>query len=88
MIHIAVDGVHITDVLGKEISHAISHTVINPDGLDRSVTGLVRESSTIPDFSEGYADWVKDSGGSFTGTVAEVVAIMEDTMRYGHEPTQ
>ena len=88
VIHIAVDNVHITDVSGKELSHAISHTVINPNSLDRSVTQLVRESSTVPDFAEGYAAWVKGKGGSFTGTVAEVVAIMEDTMRYGEAPTQ
>lgn len=88
VIHIAVDNVHITDVSGKELSHTISHTVINSDSLDRSVTQLVRESSTVPDFAEGYAAWVKGKGGSFTGTVAEVVAIMEDTMRYGEAPTQ
>ena len=88
VIHIAIHDVHLTDVSGEELSHAISHTVIHPDGLDRSVTELVRESSTVPDFAEGYAAWVKESGGSFIGTVAEVVAIMEDTMRYGKAPTQ
>jgi len=88
VIHIAVDNVHITDVSGKELSHTISHTVINSDSLDRSVTQLVRESSTVPDFAEGYAAWLKAKVGGFTGTVAEVVAIMEDTMRYGEAPTQ
>jgi hypothetical protein len=88
VIHIRIDGVHITDVLGREVSHTITHTVVTVDALDESVTGLVRESAAIPDFSEGYADWLKDSGGAFILTVAEVVAGMEHTMRYGHEPTQ
>ena len=88
VIHIRIDDVHITDLSGEQISHTISHTVLNSDGLDRSVTQLVRQSPTIPDFSEGYAHWLKDKGASFVGTVAEVVAIMEDTMRHGHAPTQ
>ena len=88
VIHIRIDDVHITDVSGKEISHTITHIPISPEGLDRSVTQLVRQSSTIPDFSEGYSCWMKSSRGSFGGTVAEVVAIMEDTMRHGHAPTQ
>ena len=87
-VHIRIDDVHMTDLPGEEISHTISYTVISPDGLDRSVTGLVRESSTIPDFAEEYADWVNDKGGTFMGTVAEVVAIMEDTMRHGQAPTE
>ena len=90
VVHIAIDDVHITDAIGEEIAHCISHAPIFQEALDRSVTELVRESGPIPDFSEQYADWENDEGGIYIKTVAEVVTLMEDACRYGTdvEPAQ
>src|ERR1700757_5429290 len=89
IVHIAIEDLHMTDLNGEEItlgngddemSNRISHTPVSPEVLDRSVTELVKESRPIPDFSEGYADWEKESGVAFNTvdqTVANVISLIE-----------
>jgi hypothetical protein len=86
-IHIRIDNVRITDCQGDQVSHTISHAPITKDALDQSVTQLVRQEPQIPGFEEEYQDWISDQGGTFIMPVAEVVAILEDTCRYGNKVT-
>ena len=84
-IHIQIDNVRLTDLQGDQIADTISHAPITEEDLDQSVTRLVRQESQIPDFEEQYGDWVSNNGGTFTMSVAEVVAILEETWNKGKE---
>ena len=50
------------------------------DAIDRSVTKMLKEGK-VPDFREGYHEWRKACGGVYTITVAEAVAVGEETFR-------
>lgn len=86
VVHIAIDGVHVTDLIGRPIGESITHAPFTVEALDRSVTELLRDQGPVPDFTEGYADWEKDKGGYFTLTVAEAISAMESAVRYGQSP--
>ena len=88
IVHIAINHLHLIDNTGEAVSDVITHTVVSPEVLNRSVTKLVTESGPIPDFAEGYADWQIESGGSFNTdetTVASVVTLIENAWCHGYE---
>ena len=87
-VHVAIDGVHVTDLIGQPLGDRISHAPFTAEALDRSVTELLRESGSVPDFAEEYAIWEKEEGGIFTLTVAEAITAMENAFRYGQSPPQ
>ena len=57
---------------------------ISPDALKESVTELVNQTESLPNFEEGYEIWREafDSGkaGIFTISVKECVEFMEQTI--------
>jgi hypothetical protein len=50
------------------------------DVIERSVTKLLKDGD-VPEFHDGYDEWRKDCGGVYTITVAEAVAVAEETFR-------
>jgi hypothetical protein len=88
IVHIAISGVRIerSDASSAYITN-ISHVPVSPQALESSDLSLESELEEIPDFEEGYRIWREafDSGdaGIFSIPVAEIVDVMEQTMRLG-----
>lgn len=83
VVHIAINDVLVTDWDGVELGTGISHAPFRCDALDRSVTELLQEGQTLPDFTEEYTDWQRERGGIFACTVAEALDVMEEALRHG-----
>ena len=85
IIHIYVGGLKLKNPQSSTgYGEDISHMPISPDALKESVTELVNQTESLPNFEEGYEIWREafDSGkaGIFTISVKECVEFMEQTI--------
>jgi hypothetical protein len=48
--------------------------------MERSVTKVLKDGE-VPEFQDEYDEWRKACGGVYTITVAEAVAVAEETFR-------
>ena len=85
IIHIYVGGLKLKNPQSPTgYGEDISHMPISPDALKESVTELVNQTESLPNFEEGYEIWREafDSGkaGIFTISVKECVEFMEQTI--------
>lgn len=79
-IHVWFDSVQIIVPLG-EPSSTVTHAPVSKEAMDRSVTQLILEGATIPDYEEAYNVWLDNEGsGVFTVTLAEVLDLIEITV--------
>jgi len=76
--HISLIGVH----LGRDQNlTVIGHLPVSKETLDKSVTVLTESNAEFPDVSEGIDQWKQANGGVFTISVAEIVAIVDQSVR-------
>ncbi len=84
IIHISIEGVKIKNPeIKKGFGENVSHMPISEKALQQSVTTIIENVKTLPDFEEGYAIWKnaydQGQGGYFTIPVMECVEYMEKT---------
>ena len=82
IVHIRLDGIRLHNCSGGPEPTEIGHAPFTRDALDRSVVTLIR-TGDVPPFQEGYSRWRHDCGGVYTITVAEMVAVDEQTFNTG-----
>ena len=75
--HITVIGVHLGGVL---VGSNVGHLPVSSHTLDVSVTRLHAGAAVFPSADEGIAQWRREKGGVFTISVAEIVAIVDQTI--------
>lgn len=80
IIHIRVDKVRLRNCTGGPEPDNFEHMPFTRESIDKSVTKLVEERE-VPEFREGYDEWRKACGGVYTITVAEAIAVAEETFR-------
>jgi hypothetical protein len=80
IIHIRVDKIRLRNCTGGPEPSKFEHMPFTREAIERSVTKMVREGS-IPDYQEGYDEWLKACGGVYTITVAEAVRAGEEVFR-------
>ena len=66
--------------LGDHGLAEIQHLPVSRQTLDASVTRLSDSDAAFPDVAPGYGEWQRAQGGVFTITVAEIVAIAEQSL--------
>lgn len=76
--HLSIIGVHLSD---PAVAREISHVPVSRETLDDSVTRPGRATTPFPDAREGIAEWKVANGGVFTTPVAQIITVVEDTMR-------
>lgn len=85
IIHIAIANVRLLPTEGNGSMTTISHVPVSRDALERSGISLESEFSEIPEFAEGYEIWrtafEDGTAGVFSIPAAEIVAVMETTIR-------
>ncbi|AKZ64662.1 hypothetical protein F506_20175 [Herbaspirillum hiltneri N3] len=57
VIHVRIDGIRMRNPIKGNIVTDIPHLPFRSAAVQRSVTKLIRKSSTVPDFKEGYDTW-------------------------------
>jgi len=65
----------------------IGHSPVSEEAILKSITALISENNTLPDFSDGYGRWKdafdKNEAGVFSIEVAEIVNFMEEAINRG-----
>ena len=77
--HISVIGVHLG---GSAAPNALQHLPVSDETLDASTIRLSQARPDFPaTFEEGIATWREANGGIFTIPVAEIVDIIDQTVK-------
>ncbi|PFH10091.1 hypothetical protein BCF11_2500 [Collimonas sp. PA-H2] len=80
VIHVRIDGIRMRNPLKGNIVTDIPHLPFRSAAIQRSVTKLLRRSSSVPNFKEGYDTWREayDAGkaGAFETDVAATLNAM------------
>ena len=80
VIHVRIDGIRMRNLLKGNIVTDIPHLPFRRAAIQRSVTKLLRRSSSVPNFKEGYDTWREayDAGkaGAFETDVAATLNAM------------
>ncbi len=79
IVHVRVDGLHFRNCRGETLADNLPHAPFARAALEASVTKQIGRVSTLPAFEEGYGIWLRDCGGVYTVSVAQVVALDERT---------
>jgi hypothetical protein len=80
IIHIRVDKVRLRNCTGGPEPDNFQHMPFTREAIEKSVTKLAKEGD-VPEFRDGYDEWRKACGGVYTITVAEAIAVAEETFR-------
>jgi hypothetical protein len=80
IIHIRIDGVYLGNCGGDYSSTSIQHAPFTRAALEASVTKKVALASTLPEYSNGYDNWLSHCGGVYTINVNEMVG--NDDMQF------
>ena len=80
IIHIRVDKIRLRNCTGGPEPDKFEHMPFTRDAIEKSVTKFLKERD-VPEFQDGYDEWRKACGGVYTITVAEAVAVGEETFR-------
>ncbi|MGE3746385.1 MAG: hypothetical protein AB7G25_11880 [Sphingomonadaceae bacterium] len=76
--HISIVGVRLND---PAVQREISHVPVSREALDDSVTRLARRPASFPDAQGGIEEWTRANGGVFTTPIAQIIDVVEKTMR-------
>jgi hypothetical protein len=82
-IHVRIDGVQFKNCTGGPSPRTIDHAPFSKSAIDKSVLRQISVASTLPEFEEGYDDWLANCGGVYTITVAEMVEADDRTFSAG-----
>lgn len=88
VIHISISHLKMENPHSKErIVEELSHIPISKEALDKSITVLKNEKTSIPDYEDGYNYWRnefdKGQAGVFSISVSEIISGMEKNLISG-----
>src|SRR5262249_9398074 len=77
VVHIRVDQIQMTNPVKGNVISDIPHLPFKEIAVQKSVTRLVRQSTSLPDFEEGYKTWkaayLQGQAGAFETTVGDTL---------------
>jgi len=80
VVHVRIDGIRMRNPVQGNIITDLPHLPFRSAAIERSVTKLIRKSSSVPNYKEGYDTWRKayDAGhaGAFETDVAATLNAM------------
>ena len=83
VIHVRIDGIRFGNCTGGPAPTSIAHAPFAKAALAQSVTRLLKTLPTMPDYMNGYKEWVAHCGGAYTISVAEMVKLDDRTFSAG-----
>lgn len=80
VVHIRVDRIEITNPLKGNVVTDIPHLPFKESAVQKSVTKLIHQSPSVPEFQEGYDTWkaayLQGRAGAFETTVSATLDAM------------
>ena len=83
--HISIIGIRLND---PAVRREISHVPVTREALDDSVIRAISGRPTFPEARDGIAEWRRVKGGVFTLPIAQIIDVVEQTMRNMPAPQQ
>lgn len=88
IIHISISQLKMENPNSKEgFAEQLSHIPISKQELDKSITTLKNEKSSLPNYLDGYNYWKrefdKNQAGVFSISVSEIISSMEKLLISG-----
>ncbi len=81
IVHVKIEGFKLENCTGAKGSSVMDHAPFTKAAINKSVVKLLRTEKDIPDFEEGYKDWLSHCGGLYQGSVAEALTATNKTMK-------
>jgi hypothetical protein len=81
IVHVRIDSFKLENCSGNKGDSAMDHAPFAKAAIDKSVVKLLRTEKDIPDFQEGYHDWLSHCGGVYKTTVADALTATNKTMK-------
>jgi hypothetical protein len=83
IVHLRVDRIRLKNCTGGPEPDKFEHMPFAKEAIGRSLIRMLKAASKVPDFENGYKQWQEDCGGVYTITVAEAIAVAEQTLQHG-----
>jgi hypothetical protein len=81
IVHVRIDKFKLENCKGNTGDSTMDHAPFAKAAIDKSVVKLLRTEKDIPDFDEGYKDWLSHCGGVYKVSVAEALTMTNKTMK-------
>ena len=81
IVHVRIDKFRLENCKGNTGDSTMDHAPFAKAAIDKSVVKMLRTEKDIPDFDEGYKDWLSHCGGVYKMTVAEALTATNKTMK-------
>ncbi|KAA6462900.1 hypothetical protein DYQ86_06060 [Acidobacteria bacterium AB60] len=81
IVHVRIDKFNLENCKGNKGDSSMDHAPFSRVAINKSVVKLLRTEKDVPDFSEGYNDWLSHCGGIYTMPVAEALTLTNKTMK-------
>lgn len=81
IVHVRIDKFKLENCKGNKGDSAMDHAPFAKAAITKSVVKLLRTEKDIPDFGEGYNDWLSHCGGVYTMSIADALTLTNKTMK-------
>jgi hypothetical protein len=81
IIHVKIDKFKLENCDGNKGDSVMDHAPFAKAAINKSVVKLLRTEKDIPDFEEGYKDWLSHCGGVYQMSVADALTQTNKTMK-------
>ena len=81
IVHVQIQKWKLENCKGNTGDSTMDHAPFSKAAIDKSVVKLLRTEKDIPDFDEGYKDWLSHCGGVYTMSVADALSLTNKKMK-------
>lgn len=81
IVHVRIDKFNLENCAGNKGDSSMDHAPFAKAAIEKSVVKLLRTEKDIPDFDEGYKDWLSHCGGVYRTSVADALTATNKTMK-------
>ena len=81
IVHVRIDKFMLENCKGNKGDSTMDHAPFSKAAIDQSVVKLLRTERDLPNFDEGYKDWLSHCGGVYRMTVADALTMTNKTMK-------
>jgi hypothetical protein len=81
IVHVQIQRWRLENCHGNTGDSTMDHAPFSKAAIDKSVVKLLRTDKDIPNFEEGYRDWLSHCGGVYTMSVADALTLTNKRMK-------
>lgn len=81
IVHVQIQKWRLQNCKGNTGDSTMDHAPFSRAAIDKSVVKLLRTEKDLPDYEEGYKDWLSHCGGIYTMSVADALTLTNKRMK-------